>query len=85
MATALQSIKMYLAYETAHAHAHGDAYDVAKAEIAALQELLKNTKAELELCKKLAVDQGYGFMREQQTPEHVVKAHTKHYFTWYKR
>jgi hypothetical protein len=85
MATATAIIHAFVTLETAHAHAHGDAYDVAKAEIEALQELLKSTKASLELCKELAVDQGYGFMREQQTPEHVVRAHTKHYFTWHKR
>jgi hypothetical protein len=83
--SAQQTIQAFVMIESAHAHAHGDAYDVAKAEIVALQELLKSTKASLELCKELAVDQGYGFMREQQTPEHVVRAHTKHYFTWHKR
>ena len=80
-----QTIQAFVMLETAYAHANGDGYDIAKAEIAALQELLKSTKASLELCKELAVDQGYGFMREQQTPEHVVRAHTKHYFTWHKR
>ena len=83
--SAQQTIQAFVMIESAHAHAHGDGYDIAKAEIEALNDLIKRAKAELELCKELAVDQGYGFMREQQTPEHVVRAHTKHYFTWHKR
>jgi len=79
-----QTIQAFIMNETAHAHAHGDAYDIAKAEIDALNELIKRAKAELDLCKEMAVDQGFAFMREQQTPEHVVRAHTKHYFTWRK-
>jgi len=79
-----QTIQAFIMHETAHAHAHGDAYDIAKAEIDALNALIKSSQAELKLCKELAVDQGFAFMREQQTPEHVVKAHTKHYFTWHK-
>ena len=82
--SAQQTIQAYVMIETAHAHAHGDAYDIAKAEIDALNALIKSTKAELELCKEMAVDQGFAFMREQQTPEHVVKAHIKRYFTWHK-
>ena len=82
--SAQQTIQAFVMIETAHAHAHGDAYDIAKAEIDALNALLKSTKAELDLCKEMAVDQGFAFMREQQTPEHVVRAHTKHYFTWRK-
>ena len=84
MPTALETIELFLKYETIDAHAHGDAFDVAKAEIDALNALIKRAKAELELCKEMAVDQGFAFMREQQTPEHVVRAHTKHYFTWRK-
>jgi hypothetical protein len=38
-----------------------------------LERLIKSAKAELELCKEMAVDQGFAFMREQQTPEHVVR------------
>ena len=52
MATALQSIKMYLAYETAHVQAVGDSRDVIKAEIDALQELIRKAKIELELSKR---------------------------------
>ena len=84
MPTALETIELFLKYETIDARAHGDAFDVAKAEIDALNALIKRAKAELELCKEMAVDQGFAFMREQQTPEHVVRAHTKHYFTWRK-
>ena len=84
MAAATATIHAFVTLETAHAHAYGDAFDVAKAEIDALNALLKSTKAELDLCKEMAVDQGFAFMREQQTPEHVVKAHTKRYFTWHK-
>jgi len=84
MPTALETIELFLKYETIDARTHGDAYDIAKAEIDALNALIKRAKAELELCKEVAVDQGFAFMREQQTPEHVVKAHTKRYFTWHK-
>jgi nucleotide-binding universal stress UspA family protein len=82
MATALQSIKMFVTYETAHAHAHGDAYDVAKAEVLALQELIRRAKAELELAQELAIDQGYAERKEVWTEEHVVKGHFKRRFTW---
>jgi hypothetical protein len=84
MPTALETIELFLKYETIDAHAHGDAFDVSKAEIDALNALIKRAKAELDLCKEMAVDQGFAFMREQQTPEHVVRAHTKRRFTWNK-
>ena len=82
--SAQQTIQAFVALETVPARAYGDALDVAKAEIDALNELIRKAKAELDLFKKMAVDQGFAFMREQQTPEHVVRAHTKHYFTWHK-
>jgi hypothetical protein len=84
MPTALETIELFLKYETIDARTHGDAYDIAKAEIDALKQLIRRSEAELDLFKKMAVDQGFAFMREQQTPEHVVKAHTKRYFTWHK-
>ena len=84
MPTALETIELFLKYETIDARTHGDAYDIAKAEIDALKQLIRRSEAELDLCKEMAVDQGFAFMRAQQTPEHVVRAHTKHYFTWRK-
>jgi hypothetical protein len=48
MATATATIQAFVTLETAHAHAYGDAFDVAKAEIDALNELIKRAKAELE-------------------------------------
>jgi hypothetical protein len=37
MPTALETIELFLKYETIDARAHGDAYDVSKAEIDALK------------------------------------------------
>jgi hypothetical protein len=82
MATATQTIQMFVTYETAHAHAHGDAYDVVKTEVAALQELIKRAKAELELAQELAIDQGFAERKEVWTEEHTVKGHFKRRFTW---
>jgi hypothetical protein len=59
MATATATIQAFVTLETAHAHAYGDAFDVAKAEIDALNELIKRAKAELTLCRKIAIDQGF--------------------------
>jgi hypothetical protein len=84
MATALQTIVTFLMHETAHAHAHGDNRDVVKAEIDALNELIKRAKAELALCQDLAVDQGFATRKEIWTEEHVVKGHFKRRFTWAK-
>jgi len=84
MATALQSIKMYLAYETAHVQAVGDSRDVIKAEIDALQELIRKAKIELELSKETAIDLGFAELKEVWTEEHVVKGHFKRRFTWHK-
>jgi hypothetical protein len=82
MATAMQTIMTYVIYETAHARAHGDAYDVAKADVAALQELIKSAKAELATVQDMAVDQGFAERKEVWTAEHVVKGHFKRRFTW---
>jgi len=82
--SALKTIQAFVMIETAHAHAHGDSRDVIKAEIDALKELIRKAEIELELSKETAIDLGFAFMREQHTPEHVVRAHTKHYFTWHK-
>ena len=85
MATAQQTIQMFVTYETAQAQAYGDAYDVAKAEVDALNELIKRAKAELALCQDLAIDQGFAERKEVWTEEHVVKGHFKRRFTWSKR
>jgi hypothetical protein len=84
MATAQQTIHAFMMIETAHAHAHGDAFDISKAEVAALQELIKRAKAELELAQELAIDQGFATRKEIWTEEHVVKGHFKRRFTWAK-
>ena len=82
MATATQTIHAFVTLETSHAHAYGDAYDVAKAEIEALQELIRKAKAELALAQEEAVDQGFAERKEVWTEEHVVKGHFKRRFTW---
>ena len=84
MPTALETIELFLKYETIDAHAHGDALDVSKAEVAALQELIKRAKAELELAQELAIDQGFATRKEIWTEEHVVRGHFKRRFTWSK-
>jgi hypothetical protein len=84
MATAAQTIQAFVAIETVSARAHGDAFDVAKAEVDALNELIKRAKAELALCQDLAVDQGFATRKEIWTEEHVVKGHFKRRFTWAK-
>ena len=85
MATETQTVRAFLAIETAHARAHGDAYDIVKAEVDALNELIKRAKAELALCQDLAIDQGFATRKEVWTEEHVVKGHYKRRFTWSKR
>ena len=82
--SAQQTIQAFVMIETAHAHAHGDAFDVAKAEIDALNELIKRAKAELSTCQELAIDQGFATRKEIWTEEHVVKGHFKRRFTWAK-
>jgi hypothetical protein len=82
MATAAQTIQAFVAVETVAARAYGDAFDVAKAEVAALQELIKRAKAELELAQELAIDQGFATRKEVWTEEHTVKGHYKRRFTW---
>ena len=82
MATAMQTIRAFIHVETAHAVAHGDRYDIAKAEIIALQELIKRAKTELELAQDEAVDQGFAERKEIWTEEHTVKGHFKRRFTW---
>ena len=82
MASATQLIRAFVQYEMAHAHAYGDAYDVAKAEVDALNELIRRAKAELALCQDLAIDQGFATRKEVWTEEHVVKGHFKRRFTW---
>jgi hypothetical protein len=84
MATATATIQAFVTLETAHAHAYGDAFDVAKAEIDALNELIKRAKAELATCQELAIDQGFATRKEIWTEEHVVKGHFKRRFTWHK-
>jgi hypothetical protein len=84
MATAAQTIQAFVAIETVAARAYGDAFDVAKAEVEALNELIKRAKAELALCQDLAVDQGFATRKEIWTEEHVVKGHFKRRFTWAK-
>jgi hypothetical protein len=84
MATAIQTVQAFLAIETIDARAHGDAYDIVKAEVDALNELIKRAKAELALCQDLAVDQGFATRKEIWTEEHVVKGHFKRRFTWAK-
>ena len=80
--SALKTIQAFVMIETAHVHANGDAYDIAKAEIDALNELIKRAKAELELSKELALDLGYATLKEVWTEEHTVKGHYKRRFTW---
>jgi len=80
--SAQQTIQAFVMIESAYAHANGDGYDIAKAEIDALNELIKRAKAELDLCKDLAVDQGYAERKEIWTAEHVVKGHYKRRFMW---
>jgi wobble nucleotide-excising tRNase len=58
MATATATIHAFVTLETAHAHAYGDAFDVAKAEIDALNELIKRAKAELACAKSLRSTKG---------------------------
>jgi len=82
MATATQSIALFVTLETANARAHGDGYDVAKAEAAALSELIKTAKAQLAVVQDEAIDQGYAERKEIWTEEHVVKGHFKRRFTW---
>ena len=84
MATATATIHAFVTLETAHAHAYGDALDVAKAEIDALNELIRKAKAELELAQELAIDQGFATRKEIWTEEHVVRGHFKRRFTWSK-
>ena len=82
MALAYDTIRAFVQVESASAIAHGDRYDVAKAEILALQELIKRAKAELELAQEEAIDQGFAERKEVWTAEHVVKGHFKRRFTW---
>ena len=82
--SAQQTIHAFMMIETAYAHAHGDAFDIAKAEVDALNELIKRAKAELALCQDLAIDQGFATRKEVWTEEHVVKGHFKRRFTWSK-
>ena len=82
--SAQQTIQAFVALETVPARAYGDALDVSKAEVAALQELIKRAKAELELAQELAIDQGFATRKEIWTEEHVVKGHFKRRFTWAK-
>ena len=82
--SAQQTIQAFVMIETAHAHAHGDAFDVVRAEVDALNELIKRAKAELTLTQELAIDQGFATRKEIWTEEHVVKGHFKRRFTWAK-
>jgi hypothetical protein len=82
MATATQSIALFVTLETANARAHGDGYDIAKAEITALNEIIKTAKAQLSVCQDEAVDQGFAERKEIWTEEHTVKGHFKRRFTW---
>lgn len=82
--SAQQTIQAFVMIETAYAHAHGDAFDISKAEVAALQELIKRAKAELDLAQELAIDQGFATRKEIWTEEHVVRGHFKRRFTWSK-
>ena len=82
--SAQQTIQAFVMIETAHAHAHGDAFDVVKAEVDALNELIKRAKAELATCQEIALDQGFATRKEVWTEEHVVKGHFKRRFTWAK-
>ena len=82
MATAAQTIHAFVTLETSHAHAYGDAYDIAKAEVAALQELIKRAKAELAVVQDMAIDQGFAERKEVWTEEHTVKGHYKRRFMW---
>lgn len=80
--TTQATIQAFVAMETLQARAHGDGYDIAKAEVEALQDLIRRAKAELALCQDLAIDQGYATRKEVWTEEHVVKGHYKRRFTW---
>ena len=82
--SAQQTIQAFVALETVPARAYGDPLDVSKAEVAALQELIKRAKAELELAQELAIDQGFATRKEIWTEEHVVRGHFKRRFTWSK-
>ena len=82
--SAQQTIQAFVALETVPARAYGDAFDVAKAEVDALNELIKRAKAELATCQELAIDQGFATRKEIWTEEHVVKGHFKRRFTWAK-
>ena len=84
MATATQTVHAFVTIETAHAQAYGDGYDVAKAEIDALNELIRTAKAQLAVCQDLAIDQGFAERKEIWTEEHMVKGHFKRRFTWRK-
>ena len=83
--TTQATIQAFIATETLHARAHGDGYDIVKAEIDALNELIRRAKAELAVCQDLAIDQGYAIRKEVWTEAHVVKGHYKRRFTWNKR
>ena len=82
--SALKTIQAFVMIETAHAHAHGDSRDVIKAEIDALNELIRKAKLELELSKETAIDLGFAELKEIWTEEHTVKGHYKRRFTWHK-
>ena len=81
--SAQKTIQAFVMIETAHAHAGGDARDIAKAEIDALNELIKRAKAELAECQAEAIDQGFAFRKEIWTEEHTVKGHYKRRFMWH--
>jgi hypothetical protein len=59
-------------------------FDVAKAEIDALNELIKQGQGRAEPCQELAIDQGFATRKEIWTEEHVVRGHFKRRFTWSK-
>ena len=86
MATATATIHAFVTLETAHAHAYGDALDVAKAEIDALNELIKRSPARLftKVSRGVrdrtvnAVDVAYEEQRGPHTRKDTMETRTTH-------
>lgn len=74
MTTLTQSIAAYIAAETAEAQAHGSAYDVAIAELAALDALAKKVAAQITACRELAVEDGFAMWAESTRENAPSKA-----------
>ena len=74
MTTITQSIAAYIAAETAEAQANGSAYDVAIAELAALDALAKKIESQIKACRELAVEDGFAMWAESTRENAPSKA-----------